>query len=71
MQKEHYGYVKTNDGDFYVQIPDEHAPSGVWIFGEYESWEGTSFPNLRELEPVSEEDVPRHVRADLGYLLVH
>ncbi len=60
------GYVKTNDGSYYVQTPEDNQ-WGFSLHSDDQSWPGGF--GLGEWELVDENDVPEPVKEELGFIL--
>mgnify|MGYP006921330813 CR=1 FL=1 len=61
----HAGYVRSSEGDWYVQLPADNR----WGFVLCDDELSHDFPPCNEWEPVAEADVPDGVRESLGWII--
>lgn len=59
------GYVRTDDGNYLVQLPTGNA-FGFVLADDDQTWD---FPPCRGWELVPEDEVPEDVKERLGWLL--
>lgn len=70
MEKLHKGYVLTNEGQIFLQIPDPESKGGFYLADDGQTWDG-GFGVAESWEPLADDD-PRITDADrerLGWIL--
>ena len=63
----HTGYVLTDCGEYYVQLPDPDSRFGFCLATDGQTWDGGL--GLPPFTAVSLDSVPEEVREELDWLL--
>jgi hypothetical protein len=60
-------FVRTDSGDYFVQVPDPDSRWGFYLADDDQTWDG-GFGIASSWEAVKEEDLPADVRERFGSL---
>ena len=65
------GYVRTDEGNFLLEIPDPDSRWGFYLCSDDQSWDGgfDAVPNGQGWDAVPDDEVPEDVRELLGPIL--